>query len=171
LATEQPKQSAERAATAPQSRIAVGADHAGFLMKERLREYLQARGYAVEDCGTYSQRAADYPDYAQKVAIRVARREVEWGLLVCGTGVGMAIAANKIPGVRAATCNDTLLARFAREHNNANLLALGSRMLDESAARKIVDTWAATRFAGGRHKQRVEKVTALEQGSAKEKLS
>jgi ribose 5-phosphate isomerase B len=92
-------------------------------------------------------------------------------VILCGTGLGMAIAANKVPGVRAVTCNDTLLARFAREHNNANVLALGSRMLDESAARKILDTWAATRFAGGRHKQRVEKVTAIEQDPAREKLS
>jgi ribose 5-phosphate isomerase B len=140
-------------------------------MKERLRAYLRARGYAVEDCGTYSQRAADYPDYAHKVAARVAKGEAEWGVILCGTGLGMAIAANKVPGVRAVTCNDTLLARFAREHNNANVLALGSRMLDESAARKILDTWAATRFAGGRHKQRVEKVTAIEQDPAREKLS
>jgi ribose 5-phosphate isomerase B len=140
-------------------------------MKERLRAYLGARGYSVEDCGTYSQRAADYPDFAQKVATRVAKQEVEWGLLICGTGVGMAIAANKTPGVRAATCNDTLLARFAREHNNANVLALGSRMLDESAARRILDTWVSTCFAGGRHKQRVEKVSAMERDSAKEKPS
>ena len=160
-----------RAATAPQPRIAVGSDHAGFLMKERLRTYLQERGYVVEDCGTHSQRAADYPDFAHKVAARVARREVEWGVLVCGTGIGMAMAANKIPGVRAATCNDTLLARFAREHNNANVLALGSRMLDESAARKILDTWATARFTGGRHKQRVDKLTRIEQDPAMEKLS
>jgi RpiB/LacA/LacB family sugar-phosphate isomerase len=140
-------------------------------MKERLRAYLRAQGYAVEDCGTFSQRAVDYPDFAHKVAGRVARREAEWGVLVCGTGVGMAMAANKIPGVRAATCNDTLLARFAREHNNANVLALGSRMLDEIAACKILDTWAGTRFAGGRHKQRVEKLTVIEQGPAMEKLS
>jgi RpiB/LacA/LacB family sugar-phosphate isomerase len=140
-------------------------------MKERLRGYLRAQGYAVEDCGTFSQRAVDYPDFARKVAARVARREVDWGVLVCGTGVGMAMAANKIPGVRAATCNDTLLARFAREHNNANVLALGSRMLDESAARKILDTWATTQFAGGRHKQRVEKLTAIEQDPARENLS
>jgi ribose 5-phosphate isomerase B len=168
LATEEQNQTAGKAAADPQPKIAVGSDHAGFLMKERLREYLRARGYDVEDCGTYSQRAADYADFARKVAARVARREVEWGVLVCGTGLGMAMAANKIPGVRAATCNDTLLARFAREHNNANILALGSRMLDESAARKILDTWVATRFAGGRHKQRVEKVNAIEQDSAKE---
>jgi RpiB/LacA/LacB family sugar-phosphate isomerase len=140
-------------------------------MKERLRGYLRAQGYAVEDCGTFSQRAVDYPDFARKVAARVARREVDWGVLVCGTGVGMAMAANKIPGVRAATCNDTLLARFAREHNNANVLALGSRMLDESAARKILDTWTTTQFAGGRHKQRVEKLTAIEQDPARENLS
>jgi ribose 5-phosphate isomerase B len=170
LATEKPKSAGEGDATRKQ-RIAVGADHAGFLLKERVRKYLQGRGYDVEDCGTYSERPADYPDYASKVAARVAQRKAEWGVLICGTGLGMAIVANKVSGVRAASCNDTLMARFAREHNNANILALGGRVMDESAARKILETWIDTHFAGGRHEQRVEKITALERDGPKEKLS
>jgi ribose 5-phosphate isomerase B len=156
--------------TAAKPRVAVGADHAGFLLKERVSKYLRDQGYQVEDCGAQSERAVDYPDYAKKVALRVAKREAEWGVLICGTGLGMAIAANKTPGVRAVTCNDTLLARFAREHNNANILALGGRIVDEHTARKILDTWIATRFAAGRHEKRVEEIGAIEQASLKEKL-
>lgn len=139
-------------------------------MKERVRRYLAAQGYDVEDCGAHSERAVDYPDYAKKVALCVAKREAEWGVLICGTGLGMAIAANKIAGVRAVTCNDSLLARFAREHNNANILALGGRIVDEHTARKILDTWIATCFAAGRHERRVEKLGAIEQRFLKEKV-
>lgn len=150
-------------------KIAVGSDHAGFALKERVREYLKGQGFEVEDCGVHSSSPADYPDYAEKVATRVAGGRAAWGVVVCGTGLGVAIAANKIPGVRAATCNNTLLARFAREHNNANVLAMGGRMVDEAQARKILDTWMATEFAGGRHEQRVEKITRIEQTHPKEK--
>lgn len=150
-------------------KIAVGSDHAGFALKERVREYLKGQGFEVEDCGVHSGSPADYPDYAEKVATRVAERHAAWGVVVCGTGLGVAIAANKIPGVRAATCNNTLLARFAREHNNANVLAMGGRMVDEAQTRKILDTWVATEFAGGRHEQRVEKITRIEQNHPKEK--
>lgn len=146
-------------------KIAIGSDHAGFRLKESVRKHLAEKGCDVEDCGVHSDEPADYPDSAQKVAVRVAGCQAGWGILICGTGLGMAIAANKVPGIRAATCNNTLLARFAREHNNANVLALGGRMVDAAEARKIVDTWLAAEFAGGRHERRVEKIIALEERS------
>ena len=142
-------------------RIAVGSDHAGFVLKEKLRDYLVDRGYEVEDHGTNSPESVDYPDYAEKVAARVAAKEVNFGVVVCGTGIGVAISANKIPGIRAAPCNDTLTARMAREHNDANVLTLGGRVVDESTARKILDVWLATPFAGGRHQRRVDKIAAI----------
>ncbi len=144
-------------------RIAVGSDHAGFPLKEKVREYLVSRGYEVEDHGTESAESVDYPDYAEKVATRVAAKEVNFGVVVCGTGVGVAISANKVPGIRAAPCNDTLTARMAREHNDANVLTLGGRVVDESTARKILDVWLATPFAGGRHQRRVDKIAAIDQ--------
>lgn len=148
--------------------IAVGSDHAGFALKESVRGYLEARGLRVEDCGVHSLDPADYPDYAEKVALRVARAEAKMGVLICGTGLGVSIAANKVIGVRAAMCNNTLMARFARAHNNANVLTMGGRIVDEAEARKILDTWFSTPFAGGRHEQRVEKITAIEQRETKE---
>jgi ribose 5-phosphate isomerase B len=144
-------------------KIALGSDHAGFALKENVREYLIGQGYEVEDHGTHSRDSVDYPDFAEKVAARVAARQVSFGVLFCGAGVAMAIAANKIAGVRAAPCNDTLTARLAREHNDANVLALGARTVDESTARKILDTWLATPFGAGRHQRRLEKIAALEQ--------
>ncbi len=144
-------------------RIAVGSDHAGFPLKEKVREYLVSRGYEVEDHGTESAESVDYPDYAEKVATRVAAKEVNFGVVVCGTGIGVAISANKVPGIRAAPCNDTLTARMAREHNDANVLTLGGRVVDEAAARKILDVWLATPFAGGRHQRRVDKIAAIDQ--------
>ena len=144
-------------------RIAVGSDHAGFALKEKVRAYLVNRGYEVEDHGTGSAESVDYPDYAEKVAARVAAQEVNFGVVVCGTGIGVAISANKIPGIRAAPCNDTLTARMAREHNDANVLTLGGRVVDESTARKILDVWLATPFAGGRHQRRVDKIAAIDQ--------
>lgn len=142
-------------------RIAVGSDHAGFVLKEKVRDYLVDRGYEVEDHGTNSPESVDYPDYAEKVAARVAAKEVNFGVVVCGTSIGVAISANKIPGIRAAPCNDTLTARMAREHNDANVLTLGGRVVDESTARKILDVWLATPFAGGRHQRRVDKIAAI----------
>lgn len=150
-------------------KIALGSDHAGFLLKERVRHYLQSKGYDVEDCGVHSLEPADYPDYAEKVATRVARQEAESGVLICGTGLGVAMAANKVHGIRAATCNNTLLARFARAHNGANVLDMGGRMVDEAQAQRILDTWFSTPFEGGRHEQRVEKITAIETRQHEEK--
>ncbi len=143
-------------------KIALGADHAGLELKEKVREYLVSQGYEVEDLGTHSPQPVDYPDYAEKVAARVAAKAVAFGVLVCGTGLGVAMAANKVPGIRAAPCNDTISARLAREHNDANVLTLGGRLTDEATARKILDTWLATPFAGGRHERRVEKIAAID---------
>lgn len=150
-------------------KIALGADHAGFRLKEQVREYLKSKGVEVEDFGATSEVSVDYPDFAEKVAQRVSRRKADFGVLVCGTGIGMAMSANKVPGVRAANCNDTLSAFYARSHNNANVLALGGRLADPATARKIIDTWLETPFEGGRHERRVNKIAALENSSAEKK--
>ena len=142
--------------------IAVGADHAGWTLKESLKAWLIEQGHDVIDFGTHSPDSVDYPDYAAQVGESVAVGKVERGVLVCGTGLGMAIAANKIPGVRAVACNDRLAARMSREHNDANVLAVGGRLLGREAALEILGIWLDTRFAGGRHVQRVEKIAALE---------
>src|SRR5713226_6973243 len=125
-------------------KIALGADHAGFALKEGVRDYLASKGCDVEDFGTNSPESVDYPDYAEKVARRVAAEEVDFGVLVCGTGLGVALAANKVPGIRAAPCNDTLSARLPREHYKAIVLAMAGRLRDEVTARKVMDTWLAT---------------------------
>jgi len=135
----------------------------GFALKEKVREYLKGRGLEVEDYGPWSAERVDYPDFAEKVAARVSAKQADYGVLVCGTGLGMMIAANKVPGVRAVAVNDTVCARLAREHNNANVLTLGARMIDPDAMRQIVDTWLATPFAGGRHQRRTEKIEAIDQ--------
>jgi ribose 5-phosphate isomerase B len=144
--------------------IALGADHAGFPLKEDVKAWLAARGHQVLDFGTDSAQSVDYPDYALPVADAVSRGAAARGVLVCGTGIGMAMAANKVPGVRAAVCADPQTARLSREHNDANVLALGGRLTGRAAALEIVETWLTTDFAGGRHTRRVEKIAALERG-------
>lgn len=146
-------------------KIAVGADHAGFELKESLRESLARSEHRVHDLGTHSRDSTDYPDYAAAVARAVASGEADLGLLVCGSGVGMAIAANKIHGIRAANVGDVEGARLARAHNDANVLALGSRRLAAAEAEEIVRTFLETPFDGGRHQQRVEKIERLETAS------
>ncbi len=152
-----------------QTKIVLGADHAGFALKEKVREYLTSKGLEVDDQGPLTPDPVDYPDYAEKVATRVASKEADYGVLMCGTGLGVAIAANKVRGIRAATCNDTLSAHFARAHNDANVLALGGRLVDDATARKILDVWLATPFEGGRHARRVEKIAAIDQKNHSEK--
>ncbi|MEM7582389.1 MAG: ribose 5-phosphate isomerase B [Acidobacteriota bacterium] len=142
--------------------IAVGADHAGFALKELLKRQLEAQGHQIEDKGAFSEESVDYPEFAGAVASAVASGEAERGLLVCGTGIGIGIAANKVDGVRAATCNDLFTARMSREHNDANVLALGSRVVGEGVAAEIVKTFMESRFEAGRHQRRVEKIHALE---------
>ena len=142
--------------------VALGADHAGFPLKEDLKAWLVSRGHRVLDFGTNSPDSVDYPDYAGQVARAVSAGEAERGLLVCGTGTGMAIAANKVAGIRAAACSDPFVAQMSREHNDANVLTLGARLIERDAAAEILETWLGTAFAGGRHARRLEKVSSLE---------
>jgi len=143
-------------------KIALGADHAGYLLKDRIKEHLQSEGIQVLDEGTSSADSVDYPDYARMVAHDVSQRRSDLGILVCGSGIGMAISANKVAGIRAANASNEYEARMSREHNDANVLTLGARILSEDAAFKIVDEWLAAQFAGGRHQRRIDKITQLE---------
>src|ERR1044072_55196 len=143
-------------------RIALASDHAGFTEKERLKTLLADLGVEFEDIGTASDESVDYPDYARKVAEQVADGRVEQGVLVCGSGTGMAITANKVHGVRAAVAWSEETARLAREHNDANVLAIGARTTPEGDIPKIVRAWFASAFEGGRHAGRVEKISQVE---------
>lgn len=144
-------------------RIAIGSDHAGFSLKETVRKYLESAGYAVSDLGTSSEQSVDYPDYGKAVGERVVSKQADLGIAVCGTGIGISIAANKIPGVRAALAHDVNTARLAREHNDANVLALGGRVVTGEAAIEMVQVFLTTAYLGGRHQRRVDKITAIEQ--------
>jgi len=143
--------------------IALGADHAGFTLKDALKAWLERQGHEVLDLGTHTADSVDYPDYAGAVTEALLSGAAERGILVCGTGIGMAMAANKVPGVRAAACADAFTARMAREHNDANVLALGARILGPENAIEIVRVWLETAFAGDRHIRRLAKLAALEQ--------
>jgi ribose 5-phosphate isomerase B len=146
-------------------RIALGADHAGFRVKESIRRYLEDAGYGVDDVGTWSEASVDYPDFARAVAERVAAGQDALGIVACGTGIGVSIAANKVGGIRAALAHDSLTARRAREHNGANVLALGGRIIGEDEAIAIVQEFLGARFAGGRHQRRIDKISEIEQAS------
>ncbi len=146
-------------------KIAIGADHAGFELKEKIKQRLAQLGIEVHDQGTVSNESVDYPDFARKVGEQVAAHQVDYGVLVCGSGIGMAIAANKVPGVRAANVTTEFEAQMSREHNDANVLAVGARILKDDEAFAIVDKWLHTPFAGGRHQRRVDKIMALEHRS------
>jgi ribose 5-phosphate isomerase B len=143
-------------------RIAVGSDHRGFSVRAKLVDLLRRLGHEVDDVGTFSGEAVDYPDVAALVAGRISRGEAERGILVCGTGLGMCIAANKFCGVRAAPCHDDLTAELSRRHNDANILCLSADLLGERIIDRIIETWLATPFEGGRHARRVEKICDLE---------
>jgi ribose 5-phosphate isomerase B len=142
-------------------RIAVGSDHAGWPLKEPLVAFLIERGWDVEDFGTFGTESVDYPDYAAKVAEAVAHGTVDRGLLLCGSGQGMCMTANKVPGVRAALAHDVVSARLAREHNDANVLTMGARFVASPLAEEILSTFVSTGFAGGRHQRRVEKIDTI----------
>jgi len=144
-------------------KIAIASDHAGYEEKERLKPLLNELGIQYEDLGTVSEESVDYPDYARRVGEEVAQGSVDQGVLVCGSGTGMAIAANKVPGVRAAVAWNEETARLAREHNDANVLALGARTTPVDELPKIVRAWFGAKFAGGRHTQRVDKIREIEQ--------
>ena len=143
-------------------KIPIGSDHAGYEIKEEIAGYLKELGYEPEDVGTTGQQSVDYPDFAELVAGMISRGERGRGILVCGTGIGMSIAANKLPNVRASLVTNEEMARLARSHNDANVLALGGRMLGGDEARAIVRVWLQTPFMGGRHARRVEKIAEIE---------
>ncbi len=143
-------------------RIAIAADHAGFVLKDALRRRLESEGHEVIDFGTNSADSCDYPDFAQAVGLEVAASRSDRGILVCSTGIGMAIAANKIEGVRAAPAQSEDEVRLTREHNDANVLTIGARYLDEAAAGALIDVFLNTEFSGGRHARRVAKIRQLE---------
>lgn len=142
--------------------IALASDHGGLQLKETVKSFLMERGIPFEDCGTDDGDSVDYPDYGEKVARKVAAGAAEKGILFCGTGIGMSIVANKFPHVRAALVTDPFMARMAKEHNNANILVLGGRVIDGSQAREMVATWLDATFEGGRHQGRLDKIATLE---------
>ena len=144
-------------------KIAIGSDHAGFAGKERAKEAIAALGYEVADYGTQGLESVDYPDFGAAVGRAVASGEVERGVVMCGSGIGISIAANKIPGVRAALCWNEETARLAREHNDANVLCIGARFIDADTAAAMIRAFVETEFSGGRHQQRVEKLTRLDE--------
>jgi len=143
-------------------RIAVGSDHRGVAARKRLMALLERLGNEVVDCGSQGEEAVDYPDIAADVARRVSGGTVDRGILLCCTGVGMAIAANKVPGVRAATCPDEVTAEMSRRHNDLNVLCLSAELIGAELQEKIIRTWLTTPFEGGRHARRVAKIAALE---------
>jgi ribose 5-phosphate isomerase B len=150
------------AAAANGEGIAIGSDHGGFPLKERLAFRLREQGHTVLDCGTDSVTAVDYPDFAHAVASSVALGKAKWGVIVDGAGIGSAMVANKVPGVRAALCYDLSSARNSREHNHANVLTLGAGLIGENLAWQIVQEWLATQWGGTRHARRVDKITEIE---------
>lgn len=143
-------------------KVAIGNDHAGVALKEEIAAFLKNEGYEVINCGTDTFESVDYPDIAEKVAREVLEKKIP-GILICGTGIGISIAANKIPGIRAALCNDLFTARMTRKHNDANILALGARVIGPGLALEIVREFLNTDFEGGRHQVRVEKINLIEQ--------
>ena len=137
-------------------KIAIGSDHGGFEYKEEIKKHLVEKGYDVIDVGTFSKESCDYPVIAQNLTQKIIDNELEKGILICGTGIGMSIAANKVKGIRAALCGDTFSARATRAHNNSNVLCLGQRVIGIELAFDIVDIWLSTEFDGGRHQKRID---------------
>jgi ribose 5-phosphate isomerase B len=142
--------------------IGLACDHGGFELKEELKTFLKSHGVEPIDMGTFNEDSVDYPDFGVLVAEKVSRGELERGILICGTGIGMSIVANKFPRIRAALANDLYSSRCSREHNDANILIIGGRIVGKELAKEIVKVWLETPFAGGRHKRRLEKIEALE---------
>lgn len=143
--------------------IAIASDHAGYELKMEIVKYLESKELEFKDFGTCdSKTSVDYPDFGRTVAEAVSSGEAEKGIIICGTGIGISITANKVPGIRAALCTDSYMARMSREHNNANILALGDRVVGKGLALDIVETWLNTGFLGGRHKTRVDKISETE---------
>ncbi|MBQ8586467.1 MAG: ribose 5-phosphate isomerase B [Oscillospiraceae bacterium] len=143
-------------------KIALGCDHGGLELKEKVKAHLEQRGFEILDCGTYSTDSCDYPDFGAAAARAVAKGDCERGIVICTTGIGISIAANKVKGIRCALLSDLMSARMTRQHNDTNMMALGAAVVGPMLALQIVDTWLDTEFEGGRHQRRVDKLSALE---------
>jgi ribose 5-phosphate isomerase B len=145
-------------------KIAIGSDHGGFELKQKIiQELTQTYGAEVVDCGCSGTESVDYPDFGQKVAETVASGEAERGIVICGTGIGISISANKVPGIRAALCTNEYMAKMSRQHNNANVLAMGARVIGDELAKDILRVWMTTDYEGGRHQRRLDKISAIEE--------
>lgn len=144
-------------------KLAIGSDHGGLRLKAAVTAHLKARGHEVIDMGCADEQSVDYPDYGLAVAEAVAAGEAERGIAICGSGLGICISVNKVPGIRGTLCTDSTMARLSRQHNNSNMLVLGGRIVGETLALDIVDTWLTTAFEGGRHQKRLDKITAIEE--------
>ena len=145
-------------------KIAIGNDHVALDMKNHIKAYIESKGHTVSDFGAYTDERTDYPIYAARVSNAILSGECELGILICGTGVGMSIAANKINGIRAAVCSDPYSARLTRQHNNANIIAFGARVVGEATAEMIVDEFISAEYEGGRHQGRIDMIEAIERG-------
>lgn len=143
-------------------KLALACDHGGFKLKETVKKHLEEKGYEVVDFGTYNEESCDYPDYASKAAFAVAKKECEKGIVICGTGIGVSIVANKVHGIRCALVHDVFSAKATRQHNDTNMMAMGARVIGEGLALEIVDAWLNASYEGGRHDLRIEKMMALE---------
>ncbi len=148
-------------------KIALGSDHGGLSLKKEIIKHLESKNIEVMDFGTHTENSCDYPDYALKVAEEVVAQNFELGILICGTGIGISISANKVPGIRAALCHDTFSAHSTREHNNANILTLGERVVGRGLALDIVDAFINAKFEGDRHQKRIDKITEIEKKYSK----
>lgn len=145
-------------------KIAIGNDHTAVSLKNHISDYLKNKGYEVLNVGTDSTQRTDYPIYGKKVAEKVASGECDFGVLICGTGIGISLAANKVRGIRAAVCSEPYSARLTRQHNNANIIAFGARVVGDAMAEMIVDEFLTTEYEGGRHQKRIDMITAIEEG-------
>ena len=145
--------------------IAIGSDHGGYSLKQVIMKHLDERGLEYRDYGTYSEESCDYPDYGEAVARAVASGECERGIVICGTGIGISISANKVHGIRAALCTNEFCAEMTRRHNNANILCMGGKVIDKETAVKLVDIFLHTEFEGGRHQRRIDQIAQIEEGT------
>jgi len=143
-------------------KLAIGNDHAAYEMKLEIKEYLEAKGHEVIDFGTHSTESCNYPEFGEAVGKAVANKEVEGGVLICGTGIGISISANKVKGVRAAVCSEPVSAALTKKHNNANVIAFGARIVGIEMAKAIVDAWLEAEYEGGRHQKRIDMMMEIE---------
>ena len=150
-------------------KIVLASDHGGFELKEAIKKHLIKKGYDINDIGVNDTKSVDYPDYGKRAAMMVAGKEADRGIIICGTGIGISIAANKVKGIRCALCTNEYMARMSRMHNNANMLALGGRVTGIGLAEDMVDVWLSTEFEGGRHEIRVNKIMDMEISKEEEK--